>query len=248
MRLAPPSADHIREKRAKDWEKTNAILVGREKSLERMLLHYVHGGGAQADHVIKLLRAKIDDAALQQHITQSGESVFDRYGRILPPCLKQFCPTHADVFFDVGPQESVQVYELFPASRNEHHTLSPPLPISKVLHRQQRPAFRAYSILGAALYASSAGYQVFDERENCFWPSASSRTFSKVVTSVPVLRTADHLVIIQDRFPGENFAHFLFDWIPRIGIFIESNLEPTAECTFVMGVYQMNFDHWCYEQ
>jgi hypothetical protein len=50
-----------------------------------------------------------------------------------------------------------------------------------------------------------------------------------------VLPIADHIVIIQDRYPGENFAHFLFDWIPRLGLFLESGLEPVESCIFLMG-------------
>jgi hypothetical protein len=86
------------------------------------------------------------------------------------------------------------------------------------------------------LYASASACQLWDAAENWFWPSASSRTLSKqVVTLAPTLRIADHLVIIQDRFPGENFAHFLFDWIPRLGLFLEDGLEPVNSCVFVMG-------------
>jgi hypothetical protein len=82
---------------------------------------------------------------------------------------------------------------------------------------------------------SPTGYQVWNAEENCFWPSASSRTLSKLVTLAPVLPIADHLVIIQDRYPSENFAHFLFDWIPRLGLFLDSKLQSVKSCVFVMG-------------
>jgi Glycosyltransferase 61 len=235
MRVALPSADRIRAKRRMDWETTYPILLGQEKSFERLLSHYIRGGGSFADHLAKQFRDKIDEVAVEQQLIEPGESVFDRYARVLPACLKQFCPGHADVFFDVGPQDRIKTHELMPASANENYDLSLPSPINMVLHRSQRPAFNAYSMSRAKLYVSPAGYQLFDTAQNWFWPSASSRTFSKLVTSVSELPTADHIVIIQDRFGGDNFAHFLFDWITRLGLFLESRLEPTKDCIFVMG-------------
>ncbi|HUD59969.1 MAG TPA: hypothetical protein VMQ99_10750, partial [Acetobacteraceae bacterium] len=92
MRLASPSADRILEKRRQDWEKTHPILLGQERSLARLFRHYVQGGGSQADHVLKALQAKMDEVAAQQGFTQSEESIFDQYGRILPECLRQVCP------------------------------------------------------------------------------------------------------------------------------------------------------------
>src|SRR5262249_28660967 len=53
--------------------------------------------------------------------------------------------------------------------------------------------------------------------------------------SAPVLPILDDVVIIQDRFPAENFAHFLFDWITRIGLFLDFGLEGARQCLFVMG-------------
>jgi len=235
MRLALPSADRIRAKRQLDWEKTHPILLGQEKSFGRLIAHYIQGGGSQADHLIKQLRDKIDEVAVEQHVIEQGESVFDRYARVLPACLKQFCPAHADVFFDVGPQDLIQVHELIPATANEHRDLSLPSPINMVLHRTQRPAFCAYSMKRTELYVSPAGYQLFNTGQNWYWPSASSRTFSKLVTSTPELPTDDHIIVIQDRFGGDNFAHFLFDWVTRLGLFLESRLEPTRDCIFVMG-------------
>lgn len=235
MRLAPPSADRIRDKRRQDWETTHPILLDQEKSLPRLFMHYIQGGGSQADHLVITLRKKIDDIAAAQHFTPRGESVFDQYGRIVPAYLKQLCPAHAEVFFDIGSYDDIAKHELFAESANEHNDMSLPPPINMVLQQSQRPAFRAYAMRDAALYVSPVGYQMFSAEQNCFWPSASSRTFSKLVTTAPVLRIADHIVIVQDRFPGENFAHFLFDWITRLGLFLESGLAPVRDCVFVMG-------------
>jgi len=235
MRLALPSADLIRARRRQDWEKTHPILLGQEKSLARVLAHYIEGGGLQADHLVKELQRKIDEIAAEQHVTEPDESVFDRYCRVSPACLKAFCPAYADVFSDVGPEERIETYELLAAGANEHFDISMPPPLNMVLHRPQRPAFRAYSMTGATLYVSAAGHQLFDAEQNWFWPSASSRPYSKLVTSVPELPTTDHIVVIQDRFGGDNFAHFLFDWITRLGLFLESGLARIQDCTFVMG-------------
>jgi hypothetical protein len=235
MRLAPPSADRIRKERAKDWEATHPILLGQEKSLVRMLLHYIRGGGSQADHLIKQLRIKIDEAAAAQRVTQPGESLFDQYGRVVPAALREFCPGHADVYFDVGPQDRVQVAELFPGGPNELYDLTLPAPINMVSHRQQRPGLRVYRMAGAELYVSPAGYQLFNAAENCYWPSASSRPFSKLVTAAPVLPIADDIIVIQDRFGGDNFAHYLFDWMTRLGLLLESARTAGKNCVFVLG-------------
>lgn len=235
MHLAQPSADRIREKRVRDWGLTHPILQGHEQSIEVLLNHYIHGGGTQAEHIVRQLRTSIDKVAVTQKIILEGESVFDRYGRITLPFLRHFCPLHIDCFYDVGPDDVITNYELLPAGPNEFYSVDLPPPLNRVLQRQRRPAFVAYSTTAKTLHVSSDGHQLFDDRENWFWPSASSRILSKIVTAAPFLRITDHLVVIQDRFPGENFAHFLFDWIPRLGLFLESGLQKSENCLFIMA-------------
>jgi hypothetical protein len=234
MRFAPPSADRIREIRNRDWELTQPHPVGHESSLAKLIENYVRGGGSQADHVIRGFRAKIDELAATQAVIVEGQSIFDRYGQILPQHLKRFCPEYVDAYCAAGVQD-FETHELFPAGPNEHYDASLPPPMDMVSHHQRRPALRAYSSQNWQLFLAPTGYQLWNPDRNYFCPSASPRMYSKLVTSAPVLPVADHIVIIQDRYPGENFAHFLFDWIPRLGLFLESGLEPTENCIFAMG-------------
>jgi hypothetical protein len=43
------------------------------------------------------------------------------------------------------------------------------------------------------------------------------------------------VVLIQDIYPGSNFAHFLLDWIVRLALFAEHAPVPASECRFVLG-------------
>jgi hypothetical protein len=140
-----------------------------------------------------------------------------------------------DAFFDVGPLDNVARHELLPGSINEYRDETLPAPMNMVLQRADRPPVSVYSVKGADLYVSPFGYQLIDPDHNWFVPTASSRSFSKLVVSVPTLPISDDVVIIQDRYPAENFAHFLFDWISRLGLFLEYGPAPSPQCVFVMG-------------
>jgi hypothetical protein len=47
--------------------------------------------------------------------------------------------------------------------------------------------------------------------------------------------TSRNVIVIQDRFPGSNFAHFLFDWVTRIGLLCDSRLIEIKDCIFALG-------------
>jgi hypothetical protein len=43
------------------------------------------------------------------------------------------------------------------------------------------------------------------------------------------------VVLVQDVFEGTNFCHFLYDWMPRLGLFLDAGLADPADCVFVLG-------------
>ena len=93
----------------------------------------------------------------------------------------------------------------------------------------------AYHARGLNLLVSPIGFMLFDETEGTDWPTASTHVYAK--QAIPEDRTiVNHpVVLIQDRFEGTNFSHFLFDWISRLAHFVESRLEDPRRCRFLMG-------------
>ena len=82
---------------------------------------------------------------------------------------------------------------------------------------------------------STYGYQYFDKDLGCFWPAASSRAFGSSILRYPGADVDSSVVIIQDKFDAGNFAHFLYDYIPRIIYFCELAMEPLSSLRFLVG-------------
>src|SRR5262249_42580008 len=162
--------------------KVSPLLVEGEADLPRLLARYVEGAGAHADHVLRDFRAKIDKIAASLHVVAAGHSIFDQYGRVLEEHLLSFCPQYLRAYCSVRGHEAIEIHELLPAGPNEHYDPSLPPPMNMVSHHKWRPEVRVYACENAQLFLSPTGYQLWNEKEDCFWPTAGSRTYSKLVT------------------------------------------------------------------
>jgi hypothetical protein len=131
--------------------------------------------------------------------------------------------------------------ELLAESENEWRDESLPKPINARLHMSRRPAFNLYEVRGHSLFVAPYGYQAFDPDAGTYWPAVSSRKFTKSIQQYPNVHVASPIVIIQDSFDGSNFAHFLFDWLPRIIFFAKVRPDFARECRFILGGVQGAF-------
>jgi len=237
---ALPESAAIRAVKRADRERAQALYFTGSATLPDLFSGYVAGVGRFDDRTWGQIGRKIDAMAVRAGLIPKEGSVFDPARRIRKEHLEAVCPIHADAYFDVGPANLVTDLLVFGESANEHQDLTLPTPMGILLHRARRPAVRLYSIDDADLYLHPLCYQVLKARENWFFPSASSRSCSRValdeaLSSAPAAPAAEVIVIVQDRFPATDIAHFLFDSITRLGIFCESGVEDLQECLFVLG-------------
>ena len=188
-----------------------------------------------ADHRVYQARARIDQVARAEGVVSAAELVFDKYHRVLPQFLRDFCPEHIDAFYDVGPEDRVTAFPVFGPSENTCRQPALPPLISMVIRHPVRPGFTIYQAAGLDVFVRSHGYQIYSKRQGLFWPSGSSRPFTRAIERAPEQWVGGHIVVIQDRFDGASFAHFLFDYVTRIGHFAESGIEDVRYCTFVLG-------------
>jgi capsular polysaccharide biosynthesis protein len=84
-------------------------------------------------------------------------------------------------------------------------------------------------------------FQYFDRAARQFYPAASLRSYSADILMYEARSVDRPVVLIQDYGDGSNFAHFAFDWLPRIMHAIESGLIDPKACIFVMGGRKVPF-------
>ena len=234
----PPSARSsaaIRSKRQLLWNKIHPILLDKNANLTDVINIYIANGAGFADHILHEIRYKIDIIAAQDGLFDKGRSIFDKFGRITPYFLQEIIPQYIDAYYDPAPQGSILSHEVFPESRNEYYDVSKSVPVTAFRRSKIRPGLRIYSAQECELFVSSDAYQVIDRQKNLFFPSASPKSISKPALFAQTTDINKNIIVIQDRFWGDNFSHFLFDWIPRIGHFINSKMESIADCVFVAG-------------
>jgi capsular polysaccharide biosynthesis protein len=155
-------------------------------------------------------------------------------GEFTPTFLARFAPDLASAYF--MPEASPAACEMLqPATRNDWLDENFPSSLNGRLRRADRPAFSLLNISGFELFASAYGYQLFDPGRGTYLPAVSSRAFSRAVQFYPRREISAPLVIVQDEYDGGNFAHFLFDWLPRILHFAEWNPELARKAVYLMG-------------
>jgi len=140
-------------------------------------------------------------------------------------------------YFEEMEPSNLEWMEILPETVNQYRDESVPSPPSLRLMRRTRAAFRLCraSSKGASLFVFPHGYQFFQRDTGASLYDARSRMFSRDILNCPRLPVDRSVVIIQDACDGDNFAHFLFDWLPRIVYFIQAKVEALAKTLFVLG-------------
>jgi hypothetical protein len=235
----PDSKALFRAKRA-DYEQAEQVFFSGSNSLESLVASYVSGVGHQDDWTLFRIRNKLNERSIAEGLIQQGASIFDVHRRIDPAYLRLLCPQHAQDYYDPCPAEEITTVELFGAFENKFSTFPLPGQITQVSQQRMGQSFLLHAATKAELYVHPFCCQLYRDAQNIFFPSASARSLSRLALqnarkNADEIELNDDLVLVQDRFPGANFAHFLFDWVTRIGHFCASGLRDPTKCVFVMG-------------
>jgi Glycosyltransferase 61 len=240
MGITIPDAAGIQSLKTRDWEQAQESYFSGRFRLSSMFDDYIKGVGTYDDSTLHRIRSKINGLSVAAGLIARTGSVFDLAGRLKEEYIHIVCEQLRESYYDFWPADLIASFVLLPETINEHHALSLPPQINMVANKRLRPSTLLYSTRGCSLYLHPYCYQAFSEERNWFCPSASNRSLSRValtnqLKSAEVHRASQDIVIIQDRFPGSNFAHFLFDWVTRIGLICNSGQVERRNCLFAMG-------------
>jgi hypothetical protein len=240
MAVRIPDAAVLQATKRRDWEGAMQSFFAGRLPISDMFAAYIRGVGMFDDFTRHTIRLKLNELAVEAGLIERSGSVIDAAARLKPEYVQIVCPDLTDSFYEVVPPHLVTSQVVLAASVNEHAGLEIPPTINMVAKMARRPPVRIDSASGCELFLHPFCYQMIWREENWFCPAASNRSLSKpalstMITQAEIRETAHDLVIIQDRFPGGNFAHFLFDWVTRIGLICESGFIDSRRCTFLMG-------------
>ncbi len=242
MNWALQSANEIRENRMSDTRNFAAVFEAEGIPLRDMIAHYVDGTGGQSDHLTHRARVVIDRRARADGIIDENGTVFDQFHRVLPDVLRSFCPDKIGAYYAVAPDDSVTTFQVFGPSENTYCQPVLPRRLSRVIHQRQRPSFSIHRAAGLDVFVRPFGHQIYSRHYGLFWPSGSARPLTRTIANAPERWIPGHIVVVQDRFDTTNFAHFLFDYVTRIGHFAEARLEEMCHSYFILngipGPYQ----------
>jgi Glycosyltransferase 61 len=240
MALTLPSSIALGALKRRDWEAAQFAYFSGQSDLPSMLQHYVQGVGVFDDFTLHLIRGKLDKLATEQGLIAEGGSVLDWAKRLKEEFAAANSIDLQHCYFEIVPPGLIQSETLLPETQNALCDLVLPPAVNMLAKRPTRPAVKAYWTKGYELFVHPFCYQVFSREENWFCPSASNRALSRVallkrVQNAQSIETSRDIVIVQDRFPGANFSHFLFDWVTRIGLICKSRIVDYKNCMFAMG-------------
>ena len=165
----------------------------------------------------------------------SCHEALDADDAIPPGFLARHAPDLVADDFDIASVSEFKVLEVLGVTPNQYQDTSVPSPPGLRIGRTHRAQFLIYAAGPGELFLYQYGYQYYDPARNVTWREARSRSFSKHVTEYPITSTDRPVVMVQDPFDGGNFAHFLFDWLPRLVYFIRAGIEDPTRCLFVLG-------------
>lgn len=213
-----------------------ANVLNEKLSAEQLLKNYVAYCGnisfGLQGRFCQLLARKLDMAD-----TYRGRNdILGQYGEVRQHVLDAYAPGSSDAYYipvTTAPEHQIVIVDESP---NEYMDRSLPAPLNHNLQRSARPPLRLYRAKGRQLFVSSYAYMHYDRHDCTYWPFASSRALSRRSDDYPRVTVDRPTVVIQDQFQGDNFCHFLLDWLPRILTFVQELGSSVArDVLFIMG-------------
>ena len=171
----------------------------------------------------------------------SRGDIFGVDGQINVAAVQAMVPGFNAHYLRATGTEGLERFELLPEFENPFTRFALPDPLNRNMARAKAPSFAVYRTRRADLFLTPIGYQLFRAAEGLYWPAASTRAYPQEAMGFQPIAMDRCLVIVQDGFEGSNFSHFLFDWVSRIGHFVNAGLEDPSSCTFVMGGIPIDF-------
>ena len=178
-------------------------------------------------------KAMLIDEETASKFTQTD--IIDLNSELQRNFLEKYAPEFSGSYYRPGDMQDFCVDEVFPEEKNEFIGIELPGIYNQRFKLDRRPAFRIYSGKRNSLYISPYGYQYFNDLSDKSWRMASSRTFSRSVNKYGVVFLDKPIVVLQDQFDGGNFAHFIYDYIPRLISFCYRNERIAKSAVFVCG-------------
>ena len=220
----------------------NALFgfLGRDDlNLQDVVERYVnYHGSLYHGHRLLLIRqlrnaAAVLDASVAAQCADH-EIVHDD-GRIATEFLQRFASGFVGAFYDEAPWVNFTRKTILAASVNEWCSTDLPAPFNIRLGKAKRPAVDILFGQGHSLFVSPYGYQRFDPVAGRAWPAASSRAFPRSIEGHGSIAVDTPVAVIQDSFDGTNFAHFLYDCVPRVMHLARQFPDFARRCVFLMG-------------
>jgi len=167
--------------------------------------------------------------------TLHRHDIFGDDGEVRIAVVRAIVPDFDANYLQAAPISTWDRIELLAEIENARAPFALPHPLNINMGKTKSPPLAVYCRTGADFFLSPIGYQLFDEELGIYWAASSTRAYSRNCMSFPSLIVNQCVVIIQDVYEGSNYSHFLFDWITRLGIFLERGLLDLSSCLFVMG-------------
>jgi len=180
----------------------------------------------------------MDLIVAQLKTTDQAITLNDIFGadlEVRTPVVQALVPGFTAHYSRPGQLDEFERFELLPEQENPLVQYALPKPLDINMGKPRAPALAVYRAGPSDLFLTALGYQLFRESDDVYWPAASTRAYPREAMECRRVAVDKCVVIVQDIFEGTNFSHFLFDWVPRLGNFLNSGLEDPSACLFVMG-------------
>jgi hypothetical protein len=237
-RIIPNALDchYISAKRHQEALKLGGLLTAKNLNLQGLAAGYENYVFANLPEIISLVQSRINTATRKSGLLESPDATaFLDMGEISRGIHGALLPGREYPYFDRLEAPPRQEFVVFQESRNEFFDPLLPRHISMVSHRHVRSRFSIFGMRGATLFVQPNGYQLHDGQGKWYVHWASSRAHTRRILEFPSVKTDKDLVIVQDRFWGASFTHFLYDYVTRIYHFCESGVADPRKCIFVLG-------------
>ncbi len=202
-------------------------MLDPERTLRSVLAFYINYHGSINWGLQNVLVEQVRMLAGPEAAAFTRRDVLGKTGELAPAFLERFAPDMLAAYF-VPSGVAVECEILKGPAANEWRDETFPKGVNHRMRQAERPPFSLLSVSGFEVFASTYGYQLFDPQRGVYLPDVCSRSFPRSVQFYQRREISAPLVIVQDEFDGGNFAHFLFDWLPRILYFAERHPRRAA--------------------
>lgn len=221
-----------------------SFILKQNNTIQTLLSDFLdyHGGldwgqmGLVYETITKLLLPRLP-AVQSMH----RNDIIDANSTLSKWLFEQFLPERSNDYFIEADAHPLITTRVFGPTVNTYKSDILPARLSHRLHLEKRPGLDIYEARGRSLFLAPYGYQYFDSIEGCYWPIASSRAFSKSILAYPEHAAERPIVIVQDQYDTRNFAHFLYDSVPRILYFIQTFPGFAKTALYILGGVKTEF-------